>query len=223
MDRAASQNPSPETLASAVALILAVVATGKSRISVADPRALTGFAGAMLAFGAGIAEKGGAFLVDGVGNGCLLEPESPVGLDSSWQAALMLGIAGSYDMVTRLAAPPLSDDVQRGLREALGSMGVQFLSPDGLAVHGPKTAAPVSLDLASTAPETALAVLLAGLNAPGTTVVTMPAGAPQGVAGLLRAFGVNVGETADAVGRTIISVAGQGDLSAAAIDLSGSR
>ncbi len=56
---------------------------------------------AMQAMGAKIRKDGDIWIINGVGNGCLLQPESPLDFGNAGTGArLTMGLVGTYDMTT---------------------------------------------------------------------------------------------------------------------------
>src|SRR6187551_3473411 len=56
---------------------------------------------AMKAMGAKIARHGGEWIINGVGNGCLLEPVGPLDFGNAGTGSrLTMGLVGTYDMKT---------------------------------------------------------------------------------------------------------------------------
>jgi 3-phosphoshikimate 1-carboxyvinyltransferase len=206
-------------LVASLAVALAGLASGDSRITgLPDTTATRRVAGAMRDLGAQIVFQGGELITTGTGNGCLLAAEYPLEFgDASTAGMLLLGLVATYDMETRLSG--LTADADAGaLVEMLGQMGVQLADGAQLAVHGPKVAAPTVADCTGSSPTVAVAVLLAGLNAPGITSVDCPADMPLEVARLFDAFGARIATTESGAG-TVLAVTGQMDLAAASLDL----
>jgi 3-phosphoshikimate 1-carboxyvinyltransferase len=206
-------------LAATLAVVLAGLASGESRITgLRDTEETRRAVDAMRALGARIAFQGGELAATGTGNGCLLEAEAPLEFGNATTAGiLLLGLVATYDMETRLSGLP-RDAGLSGLIEALGQMGVQFPEAAPLSVHGPKIAAPVVADCTGSSTAVAVAVLLAGLNAPGITSVACPPYMPCVVPGLFAAFGVRIAANQGSAEK-VLSVTGQTDLVAASLDL----
>src|SRR5690606_11385864 len=56
---------------------------------------------AMVAMGAKITRAGNEWVIDGVGNGCLLEPQAPLDFGNAGTGSrLTMGLVGTYDMKT---------------------------------------------------------------------------------------------------------------------------
>jgi 3-phosphoshikimate 1-carboxyvinyltransferase len=84
------------------AFMLGGLAAGESRISgllEGDDVIRTG--GAMQAMGAKIRKQGDIWIINGVGNGCLLEPEAALDFGNSGTGCrLAMGLVGPYDFTT---------------------------------------------------------------------------------------------------------------------------
>jgi len=210
------------------ALMLGGLASGETRITgllEGDDVLATG--NAMRAMGANIRKEGAEWIVQGTGNGCLLEPEHVLDFGNSGTGVrLAMGLAGSYDMQTRFTgdASLLKRPMGRVL-EPLRRMGVQVEAAEGdrlpLTLHGPRTANPITYRVPVASAQVKSAVLLAGLNAPGITTVIEPVMTRDHTENMLRGFGVELGIETDAQGARHIGVVGQGALSGQTIAVPG--
>lgn len=204
-------------LAAVLAVVLAGIASGESRIAgLPDTEPTRRAIDAMSALGARMEFQGGELVATGTGNGCLLAAEHPLEFgDAAAAGILLLGLTATYDMETRfLDLPEEGDRLIAMLRE----MGVQATTGREPSVGGPKVAAPIVADCIEAQPAIAVAVLLAGLNAPGITSVACPPGMPAAVVTLFCAFDADVVATESARG-AVLSLIGQTDLAAASLDL----
>ncbi|MGY6706794.1 MAG: 3-phosphoshikimate 1-carboxyvinyltransferase [Rhizobiaceae bacterium] len=175
---------------------------------------------AMKAMGARILCKDGEWIVDGVGNGCLLEAEAPLDFGNAGTGArLTMGLVGTYDMKTSfigdasLSARPMGR-VLAPLRE----MGTQVLdaAPGDrlpLTLAGPKHAAPISYRVPMASAQVKSAVLIAGLNTPGVTTVIEPIATRDHTEKMLAGFGASIEVEIDAEGARHIRIQGQTRLS----------
>jgi 3-phosphoshikimate 1-carboxyvinyltransferase len=85
---------------------------------------------AMRAMGANIRKEGEEWIVQGTGNGCLLEPEHVLDFGNSGTGVrLAMGLAGSYDMETRFTGDASL------LKRPMGRV-LEPLAPDGRAGRG---------------------------------------------------------------------------------------
>ena len=210
------------------ALMLGGLASGETRISgLLEGDDIMATAAAMRAMGAGIRKSGEQWVVRGVGNGCLLEPEDTFDFGNAGTGVrLVMGMAGVYDMRTRFTgdASLLRRPMGRVL-EPLRLMGVQVEAAEGdrlpLSLHGPRTANPVTYTLPVASAQVKSAVLLAGLNTPGVTTVVEPVATRDHTENMLRAFGAQIEIETDSSGARRIAIEGQGDLAGQTVTVPG--
>ncbi len=135
---------------------------------------------AMQAMGAKIRKDGDARIINGVGNGCLLQPEAALDFGNAGTGArLTMGLVGTYDMKTSfIGDASLSKRPMGRVLNPLREMGVQVEAAEGdrmpLTLIGPKTANPITYRVPMASAQVKSAVLLAGLNTPGVTTVIEP-------------------------------------------------
>jgi 3-phosphoshikimate 1-carboxyvinyltransferase len=135
---------------------------------------------AMQAMGASIRKDGDAWIINGVGNGCLLAPEKPLDFGNAGTGCrLTMGLVGPYDFdTTFIGDESLSRRPMGRVLDPLRLMGVQVRSEDGdrlpVTLHGPLAPAPISYRVPMASAQVKSAVLLAGLNVPGVTTVIEP-------------------------------------------------
>ncbi len=197
----------------ALALAVAALAVGESRISGAsDGPALQATARALRAFGVGIAPDGPDWRVHGVGIGGLAEPAGVIDLQGAAAVLpLILGLAAGHPMTCFLTG----DGDPSPLIEPLQRQGARFLLREGrglpLGLAGARH--PVPQDHRLTLPSAAVktAILLAGLNTPGTTRVIEPTPSARSIDTLLRRFGADIRhDTVD--GAAVTELVGQPEL-----------
>jgi 3-phosphoshikimate 1-carboxyvinyltransferase len=182
---------------------------------------------AMKAFGAKIERNGDEWVVHGVGNGCLLEPESPLDFGNAGTGSrLTMGLAGVYDMPTTfIGDASLSKRPMGRVLDPLRLMGVQVDSAPGdrmpLTLHGPKTAAPIHYRVPMASAQVKSAVLLAGLNTPGITTVVETVMTRDHTEKMLRGFGADLSVETDKAGVRTIRIQGQGKLTGQTIAVPG--
>jgi 3-phosphoshikimate 1-carboxyvinyltransferase len=173
---------------------------------------------AMRQMGARIERDGAAWVVDGVGNGCLLEPESPLDFGNAGTGArLTMGLVGTYDFgATFVGDASLSRRPMGRVLDPLRQMGVQVAARTGdrlpLTIRGPRVAAPIEYRVPMASAQVKSAVLLAGLNAPGVTTVIEPVMTRDHTEKMLAGFGASVSVETDAAGVRTIRLEGQGEL-----------
>ena len=183
---------------------------------------------AMKAMGARIEKAGGEWIIQGVGNGCLLEPVAPLDFGNAGTGArLTMGLVGTYDMATTFVGDAsLSKRPMGRVLDPLREMGVQVVSSaDGgrlpLTLRGPKRAAPISYRVPMASAQVKSAVLLAALNTPGITTVIEPIMTRDHTEKMLAGFGAELEVETDAEGVRHIRIQGEGRLSGQTIAVPG--
>ena len=193
------------------ALMFAGLAEGETRITgLLDGEDVLRTASAMRALGAEVArEADGSWRVVGRGIGRLLEPEDVLDMGNSGTAArLLAGILASHP----INAVMTGDASLRGrpmnrVIEPLGGTGAVFTARAGgrlpLCIAGVAEPRPISWRLQVASAQVKSAILLAGLNARGETVVEEPVPTRDHSENMLRHFGAAVSVEADGAGRVI--------------------
>ncbi|PRD44165.1 3-phosphoshikimate 1-carboxyvinyltransferase [Phyllobacterium phragmitis] len=182
---------------------------------------------AMQAMGAQIRKDGATWIIQGTGNGCLLEPEAPLDFGNAGTGArLTMGLVGTYDMETIfIGDASLSKRPMGRVLNPLREMGVQVKAAEGdrlpLTLHGPKVAAPISYRVPMASAQVKSAVLLAGLNTPGITTVIEPIMTRDHTEKMLQGFGADISVETDRDGVRHIQIVGQGELKGQTIDVPG--
>ncbi len=211
------------------ALMLGALAIGRTEISgLLEGEDVLATAAALNALGAAAAPIGGGrWTVDGVGVGGLAEPEDLLDLGNSGTAArLLLGLLATHPIAAfvtgdaSLRRRPMSRVV-----EPLSRFGARFLTREGgrlpLAVTGAADPIPVAYRLPVPSAQVKSAVLLAGLNTPGTTIVVEPLATRDHTERMLRHFGATVAAEPAKGGGLEIAVEGFPELAAAPIAVPG--
>jgi 3-phosphoshikimate 1-carboxyvinyltransferase len=182
---------------------------------------------AMQAMGAKIEKDGDVWIINGVGNGCLLEPEAPLDFGNAGTGArLTMGLVGTYDMTTAfIGDASLSGRPMGRVLDPLRQMGVQVKSTDGdrmpLTLVGPSVANPITYRVPMASAQVKSAVLLAGLNTPGVTTVIEPVMTRDHTEKMLQGFGADLTVETDKNGVRHIRITGQGKLIGQTIDVPG--
>jgi 3-phosphoshikimate 1-carboxyvinyltransferase len=183
---------------------------------------------AMKAFGARITHgENGEWIVEGVGNGCLLEPREPLDFGNAGTGSrLTMGLAGVYDMETTfIGDASLSRRPMGRVLDPLRLMGVQVRAAAGdrmpLTLRGPRTPAPIVYRVPMASAQVKSAVLLAGLNTPGVTTVIEPVMTRDHTEKMLRGFGARLEVETDAAGVRHIRLEGRGNLTGQTIVVPG--
>ncbi len=200
-------------------LMLGGLAAGTTRVTgllEGDDVLATGRA--MQALGALVRKDADTWIVEGTGNGCLLEASSPLDFGNAGTGCrLMMGLAGTYDMETAFTGDTsLSRRPMGRVLDPLRRMGVQVTSAEGdrlpVKLHGPRTANPVTYRVPVPSAQVKSAILLAGLNTPGITTVIEPVMTRDHTEKMLTGFGAELDIELDEDGARVIRLQGQGNL-----------
>ena len=213
------------------ALMFGALAVGRSRISgLLEGEDVLATAAALRAMGAQIGKDGEDWVVDGVGVGSLLQPDGALDMGNSGTSTrLLLGLLASHGISAAFTGDAsLSRRPMGRVIDPLSQMGASFTaSPGGtlpLMLEGAHPAVPITYRLPVASAQVKSAVLLAGLNTPGTTRVIEPVPTRDHTERMLRGFGVDVQveeqDGAEGTERTI-SLTGPCDLSASDIVVPG--
>ena len=183
---------------------------------------------AMKAMGASIEKRGGEWIIQGVGNGCLLEPAEPLDFGNAGTGSrLTMGLVGTYDMETTfIGDASLSKRPMARVLDPLREMGVQVVkSAPGdrmpITLRGPRQAVPIVYRVPMASAQVKSAVLLAGLNTPGITTVIEPVMTRDHTEKMLKGFGANLEVETDRDGVRHIRIEGQGKLAGQTIAVPG--
>ncbi|WP_206455897.1 3-phosphoshikimate 1-carboxyvinyltransferase [Aurantimonas marina] len=205
------------------AFLFGGIAAGTTRITgLLEGEDVIATGNAMRAMGALIAKDGDIWVVDGVGNGCLLEPEGVLDFGNAGTGArLTMGLVGSYDFgSTFVGDASLSKRPMGRVLDPLRLMGTQVVARTGdrlpLSIRGPRVAAPIEYRVPMASAQVKSAVLLAGLNAPGITTVIEPVMTRDHTEKMLEGFGATIAVETDGAGTRHIRLEGQGRLTGVA-------
>ena len=182
---------------------------------------------AMQAMGARVVKESDTWIVDGVGNGCLLQPQAPLDFGNAGTGVrLTMGLVGPYHFeVTFIGDASLSKRPMGRVLDPLRLMGVEVRAQEGdrlpATLFGPRIAAPISYRVPMPSAQVKSAALLAGLNAPGITTVVEPVMTRDHTEKMLAGFGAKLSVETDADGVRTIALEGQGQLAGQAIDVPG--
>ncbi|NIJ06901.1 3-phosphoshikimate 1-carboxyvinyltransferase [Sphingomonas vulcanisoli] len=200
-------------------LMLAALAVGTSRIEgLLEGEDVLATAAALRAMGASIERGGdGAWTVNGVGVGGLLQPATALDMGNSGTSTrLLLGLIASHPITaTFIGDASLSRRPMKRVIDPLSLMGADFTaSPGGtlpLMVRGLCPAVPIAYRLPVASAQVKSAILLAGLNAPGITRVIEPVPTRDHSERMLKGFGADL-EISYEEGPRIISIRGEAEL-----------
>src|SRR5207248_697093 len=156
-------------------------------------------AAALNALGASVTRGGdGRWTVDGIGIGGLAEPQDLLDLGNSGTAArLLLGILATHPITAFVTGDSSLRRRPMGrIVDPLSRFGAQFVAREGarlpLAVTGAANPIPITYRLPVASAQVKSAVLLAGLNTPGTTTVVEPQPTRDHTERMLRHFGAEI-------------------------------
>jgi len=203
-------------------LILGGLAIGTTRVTgllEGDDVMATGRA--MQALGAGIhRDQDGSWVVTGVGTAGLASPDQPLDLGNSGTGVrLLMGVvAGLPITATFCGDESLSRRPMARVTDPLALMGASITSREGgqlpVTITGAQT--PLAADHVSKVASAQIksAVLLAGLNARGTSIVREPHASRDHTEAMLRHFGATVRQKVEADGTHIVELEGDAVLKA---------
>ena len=202
------------------ALMFAALAVGETRIEgLLEGEDVLRTAAAMRALGADIRHADGIWHVAGRGVGGLAEPADVLDMGNSGTAArLLTGMLAGHDLFAVMTGDAsLRRRPMRRVTEPLELCGARFTARAGgrlpLAVQGAADAMPIHYRLPVASAQVKSAILLAGLNARGQTVVEEPAATRDHSENMLRHFGAEVAVLPDGRERVIV-LTGQPELRA---------
>ncbi|MFA5968279.1 MAG: 3-phosphoshikimate 1-carboxyvinyltransferase [Sphingomonas sp.] len=200
-------------------LMLSALAVGTSHVEgLLEGEDVLATAAAMRAMGARIERTGnGAWTIQGVGVGGLLQPAGALDMGNSGTSTrLLMGLVASHPITaTFVGDASLSGRPMGRVVEPLAQMGADITaSPGGklpLMLRGLCPAVPITYTLPVASAQVKSAILLAGLNTPGITRVVEPVPTRDHSERMLRGFGARLDIEETAEGR-VISIHGEAEL-----------
>ena len=184
-------------------------------------------AAALRAMGAMIERRDdGTWIIDGVGVGALLQPETALDMGNSGTSTrLLMGLVASHPVTATFTGDAsLSKRPMGRVIDPLSQMGADFTSSPGgrlpLTMRGASPAVPIEYRLPVASAQVKSAVLLAGLNTPGITRVVEPVPTRDHTERMLQGFGAQLTVEEDG-GERIIEIHGQAELRAQDITVPG--
>ncbi len=210
-------------------IMLGALAVGETRVTgLLEGEDVLATAAAMRAMGASVERVGdGEWRVNGVGVGALLQPEGPVDMGNSGTSTrLLMGLVASHPInVSFTGDASLSKRPMGRVIDPLSEMGASFEASEGgrlpLIVRGASPAVPITYRLPVASAQVKSAVLLAGLNTPGTTTVIEPVPTRDHSERMLKGFGADLSVTVEADGTRVITIKGEAELKPQVIDVPG--
>lgn len=210
------------------ALMFGALAVGETRISgLLEGEDVLRTAAAMRALGAHVEKRAdGSWLVAGRGVGGLAEPADVLDMGNSGTAArLLTGILATHPLFAVMTGDAsLRRRPMRRVTDPLAATGARFAGREGgrlpIAIEGAGDALPIDYTVPVASAQVKSALLLAGLNARGTTIVREKAATRDHSENMLRHFGATVRVAVEGAGRAI-ELDGQPELRAADVVVPG--
>lgn len=209
-------------------LMFGAVATGETRITgLLEAEDVINTAKAMAALGANVLrDDHGVWHVMGVGVGGLTSPAQPLDFGNSGTGVrLAMGLMATTPLSARcIGDASLSRRPMGRVTRPLAQFGTRFETSEGdrlpLTIHGAADAKPVTYTLPVASAQVKSAVLLAGLNTPGTTTVIEPVPTRDHTERMLASFGARISVAAKD-GVRHISIEGRHELKAQELAIPG--
>ncbi|APX87320.1 3-phosphoshikimate 1-carboxyvinyltransferase [Methylorubrum extorquens] len=183
------------------AMILGLLAIGETRVEgLLEGDDVLRTAAAAKALGAQITREGeGRWRIVGVGIGGMQDPDGVLDFGNAGTGSrLMMGVVGGQPVTATFDGDAsLRKRPMRRILDPILKMGAEIVSEaEGgrvpLTLRGPREAIPIRYELPVASAQIKSAVLLAGLNAPGTTTVIEKAASRDHTERMLRLFGAEV-------------------------------
>lgn len=201
-------------------LMLGALAVGETTVEgLLEGEDVLATAEAMRAFGATVVRSTtGTWSVKGLGVGGLLEPDHVIDYGNAGTGSrLAMGIAGSHALAATFTGDASLVGRPMGrVFDPLRRMGVQIVARSGdrlpATLRGPDMPVPIEYRLPVASAQVKSAVLLAGLNVPGTTTVIEPVPTRDHTERMLKAFGAAIDTETGADGARVIRIEGRVDL-----------
>jgi len=200
-------------------LILGALCVGETRISgLLEGQDVLDTAKAMRAFGAEVHDHGGGdWSVNGVGVGGFAEPEDVIECGNSGTGVrLIMGAVATSDLsATFTGDASLRSRPMARITDPIALFGARAYGRDGgrlpMTVVGAAAPVPVRYHVPMPSAQVKSAVLLAGLNAPGQTVVIEKEATRDHTERMLAGFGAEIATEVTDEGR-VITLTGQPEL-----------
>ena len=181
-------------------IILGALSIGETTVEgLLESQDILATVSAMRAFGAEIEKKAdGKWHIHGLGVGGLDEPDRVLDLGNSGTGVrLLLGVAASNPITAFFSGDEsLSRRPMARVLNPLEMMGANFVARSGdllpLVCKGPQTLKPIEYTLPVASAQVKSAILLAGLNAPGKTIIREPIPTRDHTERMLKQFGANI-------------------------------
>ena len=194
------------------------LAVGRTRISgLLEGEDVLATAAALRAMGVHIERGGDEWVVHGVGVSGLLQPDRALDMGNSGTSTrLLMGVIASHGITATFTGDAsLSKRPMNRVIDPLSTMGASFTpSPGGtlpLTMESVQPAVPITYRLPVASAQVKSAVLLAGLNTPGTTTVIEPVPTRDHTERMLCGFGAEL-TVEEADGERAIRIHGPAEL-----------
>lgn len=206
------------------ALILGALAVGETTITgLLEGEDVLGTAKAMQAFGATVTRTGeGAWSVQGVGVGGFAEPESVIDCGNSGTGVrLIMGAMATTPITTTFTGDAsLSRRPMARVTDPLALFGCQISSREGgrlpVTIQGAAEPVPVRYKTPVASAQIKSAILFAGLNAPGETVVIEAEATRDHTERMFKGFGAQIQTEVTPEGH-VITLTGRPELRAQSV------
>ena len=200
-------------------LILGAMAIGETRIEgLLEGQDVLDTAKAMRSFGATVTDHGGGnWSVQGVGVGGFCEPETVIDCGNSGTGVrLLMGAMSTHPIsATFTGDGSLNKRPMARVTDPIALFGAKAHGRTGgrlpMTIHGAKHPVPVHYTVPVPSAQVKSAVLLAGLNAPGKTVIIEPEATRDHTERMLAGFGAEITVEDSPEGR-VITLTGQPEL-----------
>ena len=214
-------------------IMLGALALGETRVTgLLEGEDVMSTAAAMRAMGAKIEKlASGEWVINGVGVGGLLQPETQLDMGNSGTSTrLLMGLVASHPITaTFVGDASLSKRPMGRVIDPLSTMGADFTPAPGangsktlpLTMRGIQPAVPITYRLPVASAQVKSAILLAGLNTPGITTVIEPVPTRDHSERMLQGFGAKLTVEQDAEGANVIRIHGPADLTGQTIVVPG--
>lgn len=211
------------------ALMLGALSTGETEIvGLLEGEDVLATAAACQALGAETARmQDGRWRILGTGLGGLVSPTRPIDMGNAGTGCrLMMGICAGHPVTATFTGDAsLSRRPMQRVMTPLQRMGARFTARDGeflpITVEGAVEVLPIEYRLPVASAQVKSAVLLAGLMAPGETVVVEPAPTRDHTERMLRHFGAEIAVEDLGDGGRRVCLTGEPELHAAHVRVPG--
>ena len=202
------------------ALLISALAAGETRISgLLEGEDVAATEGAIRALGSSVdRDDNGTWHIFGCGLGALTEPRNILDMGNSGTACrLLLGVLASHPVTAILTGDAsLRTRPMERVMQPLRNFGANFVGAVGgclpLTITGAAEAMPIEYKIPVASAQIKSAILLAGLNAPGRTVVIEPVSTRDHTEQLLHHFGADIKVEEITSGGRCITISGETEL-----------